>query len=136
MVLLLKIKKFLVVHVDDLFDERIQPEKNKQLVPKPPTYEESLADKIKEGKLICVDPQYLPPEPEDLPPEYVEDKIPDYALAEEDRTAEIFKDLEITDNVNVDKILSQPEMTPQKTRSYLNKVIVNANLQRRISRVR
>ena len=35
MVLLLKIKKFLVMHVDDLFDERIQPEQNKQLVPKP-----------------------------------------------------------------------------------------------------
>ena len=53
MVLLLKIKKFLVMHVDDLFDERIQPEQNKQLVPKPPTYEESFADKIKEGK-ICL----------------------------------------------------------------------------------
>ena len=118
------------MHVDDLFDERIQPEQNKQLVPKPPTYEESLADKIKEGKQICVDPQYLPPEPEDLPPEYDEDEIPDYALGEEDRTAEIFKDLEITDYVNVDKILSQPEMTPQKTRSYLNTVIVNANFRR------
>ena len=103
------------MHVDDLFDENIQPEQNKQLVPKLPTYEESLADKL-----------YLPPEPEDLPPECDEDEIPDYALGEEDRTAEIFKDLEITDYVNADKILSQPEMTPQKT-SYLNKVIVNAH---------
>ena len=39
------------------------------------------------------------------------------------------KDLEITDYDNVDKIRSQPEMTPQKTRSYLNKVIVNANFR-------
>ena len=26
--------------LDDLFDEGIQPEQNKQLVPKPPTYKE------------------------------------------------------------------------------------------------
>ena len=39
------------------------------------------------------------------------------------------KDLEITDYNNVDKIRSQPEMTPQKTRSYLNKVIVYANFR-------
>ena len=33
--------------LDDLFDEeKIQPEQNKQSMPKPPTYEESLADKI------------------------------------------------------------------------------------------
>ena len=48
----------------------------------------------------------------------------------EERTAEILKDLEITDYDNVDKILSQPEMTSQKTRSCLNKVIVNENYQR------
>ena len=53
----------------------------------------------------------------------------DYALGDEDRTAEILKDLEITDYDNVDKIRSQPEMTPQKTRSYLNKVMVNANFR-------
>lgn len=46
--------------LDDLFDEEgIEPEINKQLVPKPPTYEESLADKLKYGKQIYVDPQYL-----------------------------------------------------------------------------
>ena len=94
------------------------------LVTKPPTYEESLADKIKKGKQIYVDPQYLPPEPEDFPPEYDEDEVPDHALDEEDRTAEILKDLEITDYDNIDKILSQPEMTPQKMRSYVNKVIL------------
>lgn len=35
--------------LDDLFDEGIPPEQNKQLAPKPPTYEESLAD-VLEGK--------------------------------------------------------------------------------------
>lgn len=62
--------------LDDLFDEeRIQQEINKQLVPKPPTYEETLADKFKEGRQISVDPQYIPPEPEYLPPEYDEDEV-------------------------------------------------------------
>ena len=83
--------------LDDLFDEDgIQPEQNKQLVPKPLTYEETLADKLK-GEQIYVDPQNLLPEPEDLPPEYDEDEVPDYALGEEDRTAEILKDLDIAD---------------------------------------
>ena len=37
--------------LDGLVDEDgIHPEQNKQLVPKPPPYEESLADKIKEGE--------------------------------------------------------------------------------------
>lgn len=40
------------------------------------------------------------------------------------------KDLEITDYDNVNKMLSQPEMTPQKTRSYLDKIIYNANFRR------
>ena len=39
--------------LDDLFEEGIQTEQNKQLVPKPPTYEESLAD-VLEGKTnVC-----------------------------------------------------------------------------------
>ena len=118
--------------LEDLFDEEgIQPQNNKRVVRYgPPTYEETLADKLNEGKKIDVDPQYLPPELEDLPSEYDEDEVPDYALGEEDRTAEILKDLEITDYDNVDKILNQPEMTLQKTRSYLNKVIVGANFRR------
>ena len=35
--------------------------------------------------------------PEDLPPEYDEDEVPDYALGGEGRTAEILKDLNIAD---------------------------------------
>ena len=83
--------------LDDLFDEeRIQQEINKQLVPKPPIYEETLADKFKEGKQISVDPQYIPPEPEYLPPEYDEDEVPDYALDTENRTNVILNDLIMT----------------------------------------
>ena len=73
--------------LDDLFDEEeIRPEHNKHLVTKPPTYEESLADLSEGKKQMYVDPQYLPPEPQDLPPEYDDDEVPDYDLDEEDRT--------------------------------------------------
>ena len=73
----------------DLFDEQpVLPQQEKQLVPKPPTYEESLEDMLK-GKEIYVDPQYFPnpqelPDPQELPPEYDEDEGVDYALADED----------------------------------------------------
>ena len=113
----------------DLFDEEIQPEQNKQLVPKPPTYEETLADVLEGKKHIYADPQYLPLEQQDLPPQYDEDEGPDYALDEEDRINEILNDLEITDYDNVEKIISQPEMTSQKIRAYLKKVIYNARFR-------
>lgn len=71
--------------LDDLFEEEgIPPQNEKQLVPYgPPTHEETLAHKLKEGKEIYVDPQYLP-ELEDLPPEYDDNEVPDCALDNED----------------------------------------------------
>ena len=59
--------------LDDFFDEGLVPENEKQIVPKPPAYEESLKD-ILEGN----------PQPQDMPPEYEEDEEIDYALDEED----------------------------------------------------
>ena len=112
--------------LDNLFDEGILPEQSKQLVAKPRTYEESLADILEGKKQVYVDPQYLPQEP----PEYDENEIPDYVLDEEDRTNEILKDLEIIDYDNVEKILSQPEMTPETKKTHLNKVIYNAHFRR------
>ena len=53
--LLLKVKIFLII--DDLFDEGIQPKQNKWLVPKPPPYEESLADALEGKKQIYIDVQ-------------------------------------------------------------------------------
>ena len=45
----------------------VPPQAEKQqLVPKPPTYEESLADILEGNKEIYVDPQYFP-DPQELP---------------------------------------------------------------------
>ena len=68
--------------------------------------------------------------PEDLPPEYDENEFPGHALDDEDEINIILDDIEVTDYIIVDKILNQPEMTPQKTRSYLSKVMSNANFRR------
>ena len=69
--------------IGDLFDEQpVLPDSEKQLVPKPPTYEESLED-ILEGKEIYVDPQYFK-DPQEPPPEYNDDEEVDYAIADED----------------------------------------------------
>ena len=53
------------------FGDYVAPQQEKQLVPKPPTYEESLED-ILEGKKIYVDPQYFPQNPQYFPqnPQY------------------------------------------------------------------
>ena len=56
-------------------------------------------------KQMYFDPQYLPLEPQDLPPEYDEDEVSDYALDEEDRTNEILKDLDVTGYDNVEQII-------------------------------
>ena len=114
----------------DLFDEQpVLPQSEKQIVPKPPTYEESLEDILK-GKEIYVDPQYFP-DPQELPPEYDEDEGVDYAINDEDRTRETLDELGVMNYESVDKVINQPEMTPQKTNNYLNKIIKDAEVERK-----
>ena len=114
----------------DLFDEQpVLPQSEKQIVPKPPKYEESLEDILKE-KEIYVDSQYFP-DPQELPPEYDEDEEVDYALADEDETKEALDDLGIPNYESVDMTLNQPQMTPQKTKKYLGKIIKDAEVERK-----
>ena len=116
--------------LDNLFDQPVLPQQEKQLVPKPPTYEESLQDLLEGKKEIYVDPQYRPQQPDDLQPEYDDDEEIDYALDDEDIAREILDDLGIRNYESVDKVLNQSEMTPKKTRSYLNKIIKDAEKKR------
>ena len=116
--------------LDDLFDQPVLPQQEKQIVPKPPTYEESLQDLMEGKKEIYVDPQYLPQEPYDVPPEYDDDDEIDYALHSEDERNVILDEINIMNYENVEVILNQPEMTPQKTKAYLNKIINEAKYRR------
>ena len=116
--------------LDDFFDEGLVPENEKQIVPKPPTYEESLQDILEGKKQIYVDPQYFPKEPQDMPPEYEEDEEIDYALDEEDSANMILDDLSLSNYDDIEKQLNQPEMTQQKIKQYVNKKIKDAKSRR------
>ncbi|KAL9951440.1 hypothetical protein ACROYT_G021428 [Oculina patagonica] len=116
--------------VDNLFNEPVMPQNEKQIVPKPPTYEESLKDLLEGKKEIYVDPQYFPEYEDELPPEYDEDEI-DYALDADDEVSEILDDVGIDDYDVVQMKLDQPEMTPKKTKNYLNKILEKAKYKRR-----
>ena len=112
--------------LDDFFDEGLVPENKKQIVPKPPAYEESLKDILEGKKQIYVDPQYFPEEPQDLPPEYEEDEEIDYALDEEDSANMILDELDLSNYDDIEKQLNQPEMTPRKIKRYIDKKLKDA----------
>ena len=109
--------------LDDFFDEGLVPENEKQIVPKPPTYEESLKDVLEGQKQTYVDPQ-------DMPPEYEEDEEIDYALDEEDSANMILDDLELSNYDDIEKQINQPEMTQRKIKKYVNKKLKDAEHKR------
>ena len=118
------------MNLGDIFDEQpVSPESEKQIVPKPPTYDESLEDLLAGNKEIYVDPQYFPQD-QDLPPEYDDDEVPDYAMDDDDITKEQLDDIGLPNYDSIDMVLSQPEMTPKKSRSYLKKILKSASLKR------
>ena len=104
--------------LDDFFDEGLVPENEKQLVPKLPTYEESLKDVSEGKKQIYVDPQYFPEEPQDMPPEYEE--------IDGDSDNRILDNMELPNYDDVEKQLNQTEMTPKKRKKYLELKLKNA----------
>ena len=112
------------MNLGDIFDEQpVLPESDKQIVPKPPTYEESMKDLLDGKKEIYVDPQYFPPE-------YDDNEVPDYAMDDDDITKEQLDDIGLPNYESVDMVLSQPEMTPKKSRSYLKNILKSASLKR------
>ena len=116
--------------LDDFFDEGLVPENEKQIVPKPPTYEQSLKD-ISEGeKQIYVEPQYSPEKPQDMPPEYEEDEEIDYALDEEDSVNIILDELELSNYDDIEKQLERPEMPKSQIKPFLKKKLEAADHRR------
>ena len=113
--------------LDDLFGDYVPPQQEKQIVPKPPTYEDSLADVLSQY------PQELPPEqyPQELPPEYDDDEEVDYTIDNEDLIKGILEDIGISDYEQIETILNQPEMTDKKKRLFINKIMKNAKFKRK-----
>ena len=114
----------------DFFDEGLVPENKKQIVPKLPTYEESLQDILEGKKEIYVDPQYFPEEPQDMPPKYEEDEEIDYALDEEDSVNIILDELELSNYDDIEKQLERPEMPKSQIKPFLKKKLEAADHRR------
>ena len=117
------------MNLGELFEQPVLPQQEKQMVPKPPTYEESLQDILEGKKEIYVDPKYFPEEPK-LPPEYDEDEEIDYGLDDEDMDNEILGDLGLENYDSVEKAMNQQEKTERRNKKYLNKIINDAKFKR------
>ena len=111
------------MNLGDLFDEApVLPGSEKQLAPKPPTYEESLQDLAEGKKEIYVDPQYFPQNPQDyqeLPPEYDDNEGIDYSIDDEDLMRETLDHLGLINHEDIEKQLEQDIMTDKRKKMYL-----------------
>ena len=114
--------------LEDLFGEQVQPQDDKQLVPKPPSYEDVLEDLASGKKQMYIDPEYMY-EPEDLPPEY-EEEVPDYEILEEDRINQALDQLQIPNYDDIELQLQQEDMNDKKRKSYLTKTLKKAKEKR------
>ena len=114
--------------LEDLFDQPVLPENEKQLVPKPPSYEDVLEDLASGKKQMYIDPEYMY-EPEDLPPEY-EEEVPDYEILEEDRINQTLDQLQIPNYDEIELQLQQEDMNDKKRKSYLTKTLKKAKEKR------
>ena len=94
--------------------------KIKQLVPKPPTYEESLQDVLEGKKQIYMNPDIIQPGDDELPPEY--DAEIDYALDDEDTLNAILDDLGIKNYEAVKMQLNEAVTTPVRAKNIFKKV--------------
>ena len=115
--------------LEDLFDQPVLPENEKQLVPKPPSYEDVLKDLASGEKQMYIDPAFMY-EPEDLPPEYEEEEGPDYNILEEDAINQALDKLNIPNYNDVELRLTEKDMDNKKSKAYLNKILKNAKDQR------
>ena len=116
--------------LEDLFGDQVLPQNDKQLVPKPPSYEDVLKDLASGEKQMYIDPAFMY-EPEDLPPEY-EEKGPDYNILEEDAINQVLDELQIPNYDEIELRLQQEDMNDQKSKAYLKKVLKMAKEQRQI----
>ena len=115
--------------LEDLFGEQVQPQNEKQLVPKPPSYEDVLEDIAYGKKEMYIDPEYMY-ESENLPPGYGEEEGPDYTIIEEDAVNQALDKLNIPNYDDVELRLKEEDMDNSKRKAYLNKILKNAKDQR------
>ena len=114
--------------LEDLFGDQVLPQNDKQLVPKPPSYEDVLEDLASGEKQMYIDPAFMY-EPEDLPPEY-EEEVPDYNILEEDEINQALDKLNIPNYDDVELRLTEKGMDDKKSKAYLKNILKNAKEKR------
>ena len=114
--------------LEDLFGDQVLPQNDKQLVPKPPSYEDVLKDLASGEKQMYIDPAFMY-EPEDLPPEY-EEEGPDYNILEEDEINRVLDDYNLPNYDDVKLRLREEEMDNTKSKAYLKKILKDAKEKR------
>ena len=115
--------------LEDLFGDQVLPQNDKQLVPKPPSYEDVLKDLASGEKQMYIDPAFMY-EHEDLPPEY-EEEVPDYNILEEDASNHVLDQLGIPNYDDIELRLQQEDMNDTKRKSYLRLVLKNAKTKKK-----
>ena len=113
-------------NLEDLF---LKPENTKQLVPKPPSYDDVLKELEMGKKKIYVNPEYMQQLEEDEVPDYAifeEDEVPDYEIFEEDRINETLDELGLSNYDDIEAQLKREDMTEKTRHSFLSKKIENA----------
>ena len=115
--------------LEDLFDDQVLPQNDKQLVPKPPSYEDVLKDLASGEKQMYIDPAFMY-EPEDFPPEY-EEEGPDYNILEEDAINQVLDELQIPNYDDIELRLQQEDMNDTKRKSYLTNALKKAKEKRK-----
>ena len=107
--------------LEDLFDQPVLPENEKQIVPKPPSYEDVLKELASGEKRIHIDPEYMY-EPEE--------EGPDYNILEEDAINKVLDKLKMPNYEDVELLLKQEDMNDKKRKSYLTKTLKIAKEKR------
>ena len=115
--------------LEDLFGDQVLPQNDKQLVPKPPSYEDVLKDLASGEKQMYIDPAFLYV-PEDLPPKY-EEEGPNYNILEEDEINLVLDDYNLPNYDDVKLRLDQEEMDGKKSKAYLKKILKDAKEKRK-----
>ena len=115
--------------LEDLFDDQVLPQNDKQLVSKPPSYEDVLKDLASGEKQMYIDPAFMY-ESEDLPPEY-EEEGPDYNILEEDAINQVLDELQIPNYDDIELRLQQEDMNDTKRKSYLTNALKKAKEKRK-----
>ena len=116
--------------LEDLFGDQVLPQNDKQLVPKPPSYEDVLKDLASGEKQMYIDPEFMY-EPEDLPPGYEEEEEgPDYNILEEDAINQALDKLQIPNYDDIELRLQQEDMNNTKRKAYLTKTLKIAKEKR------